>query len=81
MQEEEPTSFPPFSLPSSPLLLPLYVVWRGRAWQLLSHVVMSGRQKIDTQELVPNDESLGPSLYHLSMQGEEARTFRMQHAA
>ena len=70
---------PPSLSPPLPSSFPCMWVWRGRAWQLLSHMVMSGRQKVDTQEPVPNDESLGPSLYHLSMQGQEARTFRMQH--
>jgi len=30
---------------------------RGKAWEIWSRAVTSGRQKIDTREVVPNEES------------------------
>ena len=32
-------------------------IWRGKAWEIWSRAVMSVRQKVDTQGVVPDEES------------------------
>ena len=39
---------------------------RGKAWEIWSCAVMSGRQKVDTRGAVPVEESRSPSLYYRS---------------
>ena len=39
---------------------------RGKVWETLSHTVMLGRQRVDTQEVVPGEGSQDPFLKCLS---------------
>ena len=39
---------------------------RGKAWEILSRAVTSGRQKVDTRGAVPDEESQSPFLYYRS---------------
>ena len=39
---------------------------RGKAWEISSRAVTSGRQKVDTRGAVPNEESWSPFLYYQS---------------
>jgi len=32
-------------------------IWKGKAWEIWSHVVISGRPMVDTYRVVPNEES------------------------
>ena len=41
-------------------------IWRGKAWEFWSREVMSGRQKEDTREAVPDEESQSSFLYYRS---------------
>ena len=38
-------------------------IWRGEAWEIWSHAVMSGKQKVDTHGVVPGEEFRSPFLY------------------
>jgi len=48
-------------------------IWRGKAWEICSHVVMSSRQRVDTWRMVPDKESL-----ILPVQGLEDRALARQ---
>jgi len=39
---------------------------RGKAWEISSRAVTSGRQKVDTRGAVPDEESRSPFLYYRS---------------
>ena len=45
-----------------------YEIRRGKAWEIWSCVVPSGRQVLNTQGAVPNEESQCPFLYCTSVQ-------------
>ena len=49
---------------------------RGKAWEIWSHVVMSDRQRVDTQGAVPDE---GLEALVIPVQGLEAGAFAWQH--
>ena len=52
-------------------------VLMGKAWEILSRVVMSGRQMVDTQGAVPDERSQSPLC--MSVQVLDARVFTRQN--
>jgi len=68
-----PRLFPP------PVYLIAYSmqIRRGKAWEIWTCAVTSGRQKVDTRGAVPKEESLKPFLV-LSVLGLEARELARQ---